>query len=144
MIGNLLLTSSHLDLLTIKKRQGQLFAELQTELQPCYVPGLALRFNGTPPAKTKRCPPRYRPLKVEILSNLCFPEVNISVAESSEEDLETNFISLRRRNLHFFNHQRLPRLPCHRSCIFTQWNQQFSSNSYRVSLPPIHLLLRTY
>ena len=49
-------------------------------------------------------------------SYLGFPEVNISVAEGGEENLQTNLHGLRRRHFHFFDHQWLSRFPCHRGC----------------------------
>lgn len=50
-----------------------------------------------------------------IFFDLGFPEINIGVAEGGEENLDSDLHFLRRRHLHFLNHQRLPRLPRHRS-----------------------------
>ena len=66
---------------------------------------------------------------------LRFPEVNISVTEWGEQDLQTNFICLWGSNLHFFYDQWLSSLPSHRSCItftFSKWTvRSFGSDQRR-------------
>jgi hypothetical protein len=49
------------------------------------------------------------------ITYLGFPEVYISMAEGSEEDLQTNLHGLRWSHLHFLDHQWLSSFPCHSS-----------------------------
>jgi hypothetical protein len=46
---------------------------------------------------------------------LGFPEVNISMVESSAEDLQTSLRSMRRCHLYFLHHQWLSSFPCYRN-----------------------------
>jgi len=68
-------------------------------------------------------------LQIRTIDYLGFPEVDISVAEWGEQDLQTNFISLWWSYLNFLYHQRLSGFPCHRSC-----NAAFLINSCMIKV----------
>ena len=60
---------------------------------------------------------------------LGLPEVNISVAERGEEDLQTHFTSLWWGHLYFFDGQRLASLPCHSGYMLRIFNPYISYKS---------------
>lgn len=57
-------------------------------------------------------------------TNLSAPRVGIGVAESGEEDLDSDLPGLWWGDLHVFEHQRLVGFPCHSSFLFIPTNKK--------------------